>query len=163
MKFLDWINDNLWLVVVALVLVFAFKCSTPQTTISLENKAEKTEKAIEAGTNGCQSLQCQDAMRQAKDYIKDSLDTVKSKDNQIQDLNNTIKENNKTYQKEYANFKNTITEKDELISDLLKELVPWRTIKRWFYYCLGACVIFFLIYIFRGIIWTALKTALKLS
>ena len=41
MKFLDWINDNLWLVVVALVLVFTLKCSTPQTTISLENKAEK--------------------------------------------------------------------------------------------------------------------------
>lgn len=161
--FLDWLNDNPYLILLALILFLSLKCSTPQTTIDIQDKASQTEKAIETGKDGCKSLECQDAMRRSKDYIRDSLDTIKSRDNQISDLENTLVDTSKKYDKQIASLNETLSEKDLIIKDLLNELIPWRAIKKWFWITFVTLIVSSIMYLFRGAIMTGIKTVLKIA
>jgi len=167
MKFLDWLNDNPWLLFVGgLILVLFFSCSTPQTTVDLQTKADQVEKAIDKGQDGCKSLECQDAMRRSKDYIRDSMDTVKMKDSQIKDLQDEKEDLKNKHAKELAKKDSIIADKDELIARLLKELIPWRQIKHYFWQTVWICLGILVLYIFwkfRSGIWTLIKTGLKLA
>ena len=146
MKFFDWLNQNPYWMLIISILIICLRCSTPQqTTIDLQNQAQKTEAAIEQGVTGCKSLECQDAMRRSKDYIKDSLETIKNRDSQIADLQNDN-------QKSKAEIK-----------ELEKEVAPWRKIKRTFYFTIIALVIGAIIYFFKDTIFTLIKTALKIA
>lgn len=164
MKLFDWINENPWLILIAVILTLCLRCSTtPQTTIDIQNKAVEAEKAIDTGKNGCKSLQCQDAMQRSKDYIRDSMDTIKSRDTQINDLQETLADTTTRYETKLKAKDEILADKDETIAALLKELIPWRTIKRWFYWTIGILGAGSLLYFFRGVIMTTIKTVLKLS
>jgi len=156
-NFMNLICDHiLYAAIIFVCMTVCLRCSSiPQTTIDLQSKAEQTERAIEDGANGCKSLQCQDAMTSAKNYIRDSLETVKSRDNQIVDL-----------QKSLMGYQDDIVNLNSEIEKLEKELIPWRTIKRWFYYSLAALIALFFAYVayrFRSTIFELLKAVLKLS
>lgn len=161
--FLDWLNENPYLILLALILFLSLKCSTPQTTIDIQEKASQTEKAIETGKDGCKSLECQDAMRKSKDYIRDSLDTIKSRDSQISNLENTLVDISKKYDKQITSLNETLSEKDLIIKDLLNELIPWRAIKKWFWITFITLVVGSILYLFRGVIMTGIKTVLKIA
>ena len=161
--FFDFWNDNPYLILLAIILFLSLKCSTPQTTIDIQDKASQTEKAIETGKEGCKSLECQDAMRRSKDYIRDSLDTIKSRDNQISDLENTLVDTSKKYDKQIASLNETLSEKDLIIKDLLNELIPWRAIKKWFWITFVTLIVSSIMYLFRGAIMTGIKTVLKVA
>jgi len=161
--FLDWLNENPYLILLAIILFLSLKCSTPQTTIDIQDKATQTEKAIETGKDGCKSLECQDAMRKSKDYIRDSLDTIKSKDSNISDLENTLADTSKKYDKQIASLNETLVEKDLIIKDLLNELIPWRAIKKWFWITFITLVVGSILYAFRGVIITGIKAVLKIA
>jgi len=162
--FFDFWNDNPYLLLLAVICALCLRCSsTPQTTIDIQNKATQTEKAIETGKEGCKSLECQDAMRKSKDYIRDSLDTIKSKDSNISDLENTLVDTSKKYDKQIASLNETLVEKDLIIKDLLNELIPWRAIKKWFWITFITLVVGSIIYLFRGVIMTGIKTVLKIA
>ena len=163
LNFFDWINENPYLLLLAVILFFSLRCSTPQTTIDIQNKANETEKAIETGKDGCKSLECQDAMRKSKDYIRDSLDTIKSRDSQIVDLQNTLDDTSKKYEKKIASLNETINEQNQIIKDLLNELIPWRAIKKWFWITVTVLIVGTLLYIFRGVIFSAVKVALEIA
>jgi|GEM_PF-5863991 len=160
--FLDWINENPYLILLAIILFLSLRCSTPQTTIDIQEKATQTEKAIETGKEGCKSLECKDAMRKSKDYIRDSLDTIKSKDSNISDLENTLADTSKKYDKQIASLNETLIEKDLIIKDLLNELIPWRAIKKWFWITLITLVVGSILYVFRGAIMTGIKAVLRI-
>lgn len=160
--FLDWLNENPYLILLAIILFLSLKCSTPQTTIDIQEKATQTEKAIETGKEGCKSLECKDAMRKSKDYIRDSLDTIKSKDSNISDLENTLADTSKKYDKQIASLNETLIEKDLIIKDLLNELIPWRAIKKWFWITLITLVVGSILYVFRGAIMTGIKAVLRI-
>lgn len=160
--FFDFWNDNPYLLLLAIILFLSLKCSTPQTTIDIQEKATQTEKAIETGKEGCKSLECKDAMRKSKDYIRDSLDTIKSRDSQISDLENTLADTSKKYDKQIASLNETLIEKDLIIKDLLNELIPWRAIKKWFWITLITLVVGSILYVFRGAIMTGIKAVLRI-
>lgn len=160
--FFDFWNDNPYLLLLAIILFLSLRCSTPQTTIDIQEKATQTEKAIETGKEGCKSLECKDAMRKSKDYIRDSLDTIKSKDSNISDLENTLADTSKKYDKQIASLNETLIEKDLIIKDLLNELIPWRAIKKWFWITLITLVVGSILYVFRGAIMTGIKAVLRI-
>ena len=162
-NFLDWINENPYIIIIAIITVLSLRCSTPQSTIELEKKAEKTEKSIETGKTGCLTSDCKEAMARSKEYIKDSLDVIRNRDNEVNDLQSTIDDLSAKHKRELAKKDFEIQEKDKTIVDLLKELEPWRSIKKWFWIIVITSIVGTLLYIFRGVIGTALKVALKLG
>jgi hypothetical protein len=86
MRFLDWINENPWLIVIAIILTFCLRCSSgPEaSTIRLQERSVSVINDLDLATNECLTQECKERMTRAKELIKDSLDIAIEKDSIIQ-------------------------------------------------------------------------------
>lgn len=86
MKFFDWLNDNPWLILIAVILTLCLRCSiTPEaSTIRLQERSKTVLNDLDAATNDCLTQECKDRMTRAKEFVKDSIDIAIEKDAQIQ-------------------------------------------------------------------------------
>lgn len=166
MRFFDWLNDNPWIVlIVGIIIMLMFNCATPQTTVDLQNKAAQTEDAIEKGKEGCQTLECQDAMEKSKDYIKDSINTVKYKDSKIKTLQEEKEDLIIAHKKDLDKKDSIILKRDLTILDLEDELVIPRRIKHYFWqtvWLLLGILFLYLLWRFRDTVWSLAKATFRI-
>ena len=74
MKLFDWLNDNPWLILIAIILAACLRCSSTDRadTIRLQERSETTLEQLDKAEKDCQTNDCKQAKKQAKELIKDS-------------------------------------------------------------------------------------------
>ena len=92
MKIFDWINENPWLILIAIILTFCLRCSaTPEaSTIRLQERSVSVMGDLDKASNDCKTDECKESLKRAKELIKDSLEIAIDKDSQIQDKQKQI-------------------------------------------------------------------------
>ena len=78
-------NQNLWWIILIIVLLTVTKCSSAQQadTIRIQERSQSTIEQLDKAANSCNTQECKDSMKQAKELIKDSLDVIINKDSEI--------------------------------------------------------------------------------
>ena len=95
MKLFDWLNDNPWLILIAIILAACLRCSSTDRadTIRLQERSETTLEQLDKAEKDCQTNDCKQAIKQAKELIKDSRNALSDKDSEIAEVKEEIQEN----------------------------------------------------------------------
>jgi len=95
LKFFDWLNDNPWLILIAIILAACLRCSSTDRadTIRLQERSETTLEQLDKAEKDCLTTDCKQAIRQAKELIKDSRTALSDKDSEIAEVKEEIQEN----------------------------------------------------------------------
>ena len=91
----DWLNDNPWLILIAIILVLCLRCSSTDRadTIRLQERSETTLEQLDKAEKDCLTSDCKQAIKQAKELIKDSRTALSDKDSEIAEVKEEIQEN----------------------------------------------------------------------
>ena len=86
MRFLDWLNENPYILLIAIILTFCLRCSaTPEaSTVRLQERSVSVMDDLDKASNDCKTDDCKESLKRAKELIKDSLEIAIDKDSQIQ-------------------------------------------------------------------------------
>lgn len=95
MKLFDWLNDNPWLILIAIILAACLRCSSTDRadTIRLQERSETTLEQLDSVIEDCSTTECKQAIKQAKELIKDSRTALSDKDSEITEVKEEIQEN----------------------------------------------------------------------
>ena len=95
MRLFDWLNDNPWLILIAIILAACLRCSSTDRadTIRLQERSETTLEQLDKAEKDCQTNDCKQAIKQAKELIKDSRNALSDKDSEIAEVKEEIQEN----------------------------------------------------------------------
>ncbi|MBK8396088.1 MAG: hypothetical protein IPL26_13150 [Leptospiraceae bacterium] len=130
MRFLDWLNENPYILLIAIILTFCLRCSaTPEaSTVRLQERSVSVMDDLDKASNDCKTDDCKESLKRAKELIKDSLEIAIDKDSQIQSKQKQI--DNQSF---------------------------YTTIGRGVVWCIVSLLIIGLLFMFRNQILTALK------
>lgn len=95
MALFDWLNDNPWLILLAIILTACLRCSSTDKadTVRLHERSEATIEQLDRVVKDCFTTECVTAIKQARELIKDSQNALSDKDANLSEVQDQIKEN----------------------------------------------------------------------